>query len=166
MQKLFAILALVTVCGAVSLERHEAGTHKVGRYAGSGFFSGGDKAVSAARLKDIRRGPQGAGVERVVFDIDALPGNKDAVPFFQVNINSEENRVLVSFWADVTYDIDRGRIARAFSKSSRVKSVNVIPRVEAGLTTVELVLASRLKNNVKVEAFYLSQPSRIILDLL
>lgn len=165
-RSLLGAFALAALCGAVSLERHEAGTRKAGRYAGSGFFSGGDKTVSSARLKDIRRGPQGSGAERIVFDLDPLPGNKDAVPFFQVNINPEENRVLVSVWADVTYDIDRERIARAFAKSSRVKAVNVLPRVEAGLATVELVLASRLKNNIRVEAFYLTHPSRIILDLL
>ena len=161
MNKLAPLLFLVTL-GAASFDHIDVGLKKTGRYIVNGYFSGGSKEVTSARLKDVRRGPQSAGAERVVFDLESTGG----VPHFQVNVNPEEGRVLVSIWADVAYEHDEDRIRRSFSHSSKIKAVNIMPRVEDGLATVELLLNSRSKAGTKVEAFALTHPSRIILDLL
>jgi hypothetical protein len=161
MKKLLPLLFLGTL-GAVSFDHKEAGLKKTGHYIVNGYFNGGSKEVTSARLKDVRRGPQGAGVERVVFDLESA----GAVPHFQVNVNPDEGRILISIWADVAYEHDEETIRRAFGRSAHVKSVNILPRVEDGVATVELVLNSHSKRVTKVEAFALTHPSRIILDLL
>ena len=142
-------------------EKHEAGMSKISQYATTGYFIGGDRSVKSAKLKDIRRGPQKGGVERIVFDLQSA--DQDKAPYFQVNISPNENRLLLSIWADVTYEFDADKIKKAFTKSGKVKFVNVIPRVEDGIATIELTLKS---SSVKVEAFHLAHPARIILDLL
>jgi hypothetical protein len=163
-QPLCLIAVAFVFTGAVSFERHVASMKKTGTYATSGYFSGGKKSITAARLKDIRRGPQKGGGERIVFDLESLGGSADEVPFFQVNINPEEGRLIVSLWADVTYEHDPARVDSAFRASPRVKSISVLPRIEDGMATIELPLKST--KAVKVEAFYLTHPARIILDLL
>ncbi len=171
---LTAVLSAVTLCvvsvvfftGAVAFERYDAEQKKTGRYTSSGFFAGGKKAVTAARLIDIRRGPQKAGGERIVLDLEGIGGVKDDVPFFQVNVNPDEGRLLVSIWADVTYEHDSARVHQAFLKSTRIKDVNVLPRIEDGMATVELQLKASKGKTTKVEAFYLTHPARIILDLI
>ncbi len=73
---------------------------------------------------------------------------------------------MISLWADVNYDIDAEKLANAFKRSAHVRKVNVIPRVEDGLATIEVVLDNAVKKQTKVEAFYLTHPGRIILDIL
>lgn len=145
--------------------KFEAGMSKKGRYAKEGYFVGGQKNISSARLFDIRRGPQPQGVERVVFDLDVAgtAEKKGKAPFFQVNLEGKQKRVVVSIWADVTYDLSMDRVKKAFAKSRFIDQVQVIPRVEDGLAMVELVLKPS-KKSPQVEAFHLMHPARIILD--
>lgn len=163
---IFFLVSSVSFAGVppAAKSKHEAGTSKTGEYVNSGFFIGGSKTVTAAHLKDIRRGPQTGGVERLVFDLESSGEGKEQVPFFQLNVNPDEGRLILSIWADVTYDFDVDKIGKVFSKSGHIKKVGIMPRVEEGVATIELTL--KKPDSIKVEAFHLAHPSRIILDLL
>src|SRR5438045_3790739 len=63
MKKLLPLLFL-SALGAASFDHLNAGMQKTGHYIVNGFFNGGSKEITSARLKDVRRGPQGSGVER------------------------------------------------------------------------------------------------------
>lgn len=138
--------------------RYEAGARKSGAYQSEGFFAGGSKEVTSVRLKDVRRADSREGFERVVFDLEDHGGR---VPYFQVQAANGEGRVVVSIWADTQYDFDAVKVAKAFSKSKRVRKFRALPRLEDGLSIFELNLSGARK----LDAFYLTNPSRIIVDL-
>lgn len=74
---------------------------------------------------------------------------------------------MLSLWGDIAYDFDGARIRKAFAKSSNVKRLNILPRVEDDLAVIELVLAPRKGGKKpRIEAFRLAQPARIIVDIL
>ncbi|MBI3544325.1 MAG: hypothetical protein HY075_13725 [Deltaproteobacteria bacterium] len=147
--------------------RHEAGGQQTRRYVTEGFFVGGERTVTAAKLTDIRRAKSGDGSERVVFDLSSIADDKEAMPYFQVQAAPEEGRFIVSIWANVAYDFEPARVSKMFAKSGHFKRLNVLPRVEEGLTIIELTLAdSASKKKPKFEVFRLSGPSRIIMDIL
>ncbi|MBI2606943.1 MAG: hypothetical protein HYW49_12790 [Deltaproteobacteria bacterium] len=160
-----ALAITVTVAGAHAAPgpRYEAGAKKSGAYRSEGFFAGGSKEVTSVRLKDVRRADSQEGFERVVFDLE---DHGERVPYFQVQAANGEGRVVVSIWADTQYDFDAAKVAKAFSKSRRVRKFRALPRLEDGLSIFELSLSGTEKNTEKkLEAFYLTDPSRIIVDL-
>lgn len=140
-------------------KRFEAKGTKTGKYIEQGFFAGGDKTVSQASLKEIRRGPQ-KEYERIVIQLDAEKG----VPYFQFQLAPDENRFVLSIWSDVDSAVDTAKLEKMFSSSKRVKKLSVLPRVEEGLTLLEFTLASGA-TKPKAEAFYLTNPSRIVVDI-
>lgn len=143
--------------------RYEAGGKKSGAYRSEGFFAGGSKEVTSVRLKDVRRADSQEGFERIVFDLEDQSGK---IPYFQVQAANGEGRVVVSIWADTQYDFDSAKVAKAFLKSKRVRKFRALPRLEDGLSIFELNLSGAVKKTEsKLEAFYLTNPSRIIVDL-
>ena len=168
----FIVLGLATVSIAAFAsvhpsERHEAGGAKTNRYISAGFFAGGEHTVTSAKLKDIRRGKQSGGFERIVFDLEAQADDKEAVPYFQVQAAPEEGRFIMSIWANVLYDFDSTRVSKTFTKSEHFKRINVIPRLEEGLTIIEFTIAPETgKQPPKFEVFRLSHPARIIMDVI
>ena len=167
------LLPLLVMAGAhastPNFKRSEAGGTKMDNYISDGFFAGGERSVTAARLKDIRRAmnPRG-GYERVVLDLESMgEGAKDAIPYFQVQAAPNEDRFVVSIWADVDFDFEPGRIQKTFARSKNVRKVNIVPRVEDGLGIIELLMSpAKSGQKHKVEAFHLARPNRIILDIL
>lgn len=166
-------LGLLVTCSASAAlspkpsNRHEAGGNKTGNYISEGFFAGGERSVTAAKLKDIRRAKSGEGFERIVLDLEAPSHDKNAVPYFQVQAAPAEGRIVLSLWGDIAYDFDGARIRKAFSKSANVKRLNILPRVEDDLAVIEFVLAPQKDGKKpKIEAFRLAQPARIIVDIL
>lgn len=159
-------LASSSASAAIQLsQRHDAANAKTGKYINEGFFAGGQKSVTSARLKDIRVG--GSGYERVVLDLEGSAEDKSAVPYFQVQAAPKEGHVIISIWSDIAYDYNGKQIQKAFAKSKFVKRVNVIPRLEEGLTMIELVLQpNKTDKNFKYEAFYLTKPARLIVDMI
>ncbi len=142
--------------------RHEATSKKNGKYESEGFFAGGSKESTVVKLKDIRRAKSNEGYERVVLDLESINGSK-AIPYFQIQNAQSESRIVLSIWADVQYDFDVDKIQSAFSKSLAIKKINVVPRVEDGLMILEFNMNSE---KAKIEAFTLSNPNRIIVDIL
>ncbi|MEW6057659.1 MAG: hypothetical protein AB1540_13695 [Bdellovibrionota bacterium] len=148
---------------------HPAAGNKTGNYISEGFFRGGDRSVTSVKLKNIRRAKSGKAAdayERIVLDLTPNADNKAMVPYFQVQHAPQENRFVVSIWADVAYDFDRTTVRRAFAKSTHVKKLNIVPRVEDGLSVVEFVTHASKGRKPKVEVFQLNQPPRIIVDIL
>ena len=141
--------------------RFESLNKKTGHYEKNGFFAGGTKEVTSAALSDVRRAKSNEGFERIVFDVTA---QSDSLPYFQVQLSSAENRIVVSFWADVQYEYNAAKVAKAFSKSAFVKKINILPRVEEGLSMVEITMNPQSK--AKAEVFTLSNPNRLIIDIL
>lgn len=150
-----------------SLHRYQAGSVKKGKYISEGFFAGGSAAVTSFSLKDVRRGKTSDG-ERIVFDIQSNAENANLVPYFEVKPALNEGRVILSIWSNGAYEFKKEQIKQAFAKSPNVKMLNILPRVEEGLTIVEMVLNSEVvnKKKVKLESFYLTKPNRIIIDIL
>ncbi len=159
---LFILFSNFVYASVPTAERFEATSKKSGKYQSEGFFAGGFKDVTSVTIKDIRRAQSQEGFERIVFDIESSMAK--GIPYFQIQPAPDEGRVIVSIWSDVQYDFSQSKIVKAFSKSSHIKKVNVIPRVEDGLAVIELIMHP--KSKMKMEAFYLTAPNRIILDLL
>lgn len=126
-----------------------------------GAFVGGETSVTSAKLKNIRRARTKNG-ERIVFDLEPQSDGKAVVPYFRVEASPKENRLVLSIWADVLYDFNANQVQKAFAKSRYVRRLNVVPRVEDGIAIVELAYAPKKK----VKAFPLSNPARIVVDLL
>lgn len=168
------ILALLVVIGnpaGVSAalrpsQRHEAAGTKSGTYISDGFFAGGERSVTAAKLKDIRRAKSAEGFERIVLDLEPQGEDREAVPYFQVQAAPQEGRIILSIWADVAYDFDAKRVFRVFQRSAHVKRLNVLPRVEDGLTVIEFVLSPAPSGKqTQFEVFRMARPTRIIMDV-
>lgn len=159
---LFVLLFLTTSQLHAIAIRHEATAKKVGKYESEGFFVGGTKESTAVKLKDIRRAKSNEGFERVVLDLEPLNGNS-AIPYFYVQNAQSESRIVLSIWADVQFDFDADKIQKAFARSAVIKKLNIVPRVENGLMILEFNMNSE---KAKIEAFMLSNPNRIILDIL
>ena len=159
---LFVLLFLTTSQLHALAIRHEAMAKKVGKYESEGFFVGGTKESTVVKLKDIRRAKSNEGFERVVLDLEPLNGNS-AIPYFYVQNAQSESRIVLSIWADVQYDFDVDKIQKAFARSAVIKKLNIVPRVENGLMILEFNMNSE---KAKIEAFILSNPNRIILDIL
>lgn len=172
MRNALVLLSLLATCTANAAlaprpsSRHEAGGNKTGNYISEGFFAGGERNVTAVKLKDIRRAKSSEGFERIVLDLETAADDKNGVPYFQVQAAPDEGRLIVSIWGDVAYDFDGNRVRKAFAKSANVKRLNVLPRVEEGLAVIELTLGTSKGKKHKFEAFRLSHPARIIVDIL
>ncbi len=145
--------------------RYEVKEQKTNAYISSGFFAGGDKSTTIVKLKDIRCGKPTKEYERIVLDLESQT-EKQAMPYFQVQVAPEEGRMVLSVWADVQYDFDIQKTQKTFLKSKKIKKLNVVPRLEDGLAIVEFTLHPDKAKNIKFEVFQLYKPNRIIVDLL
>lgn len=162
-----ASTAPVTTTKSDAAGRNDAGGNKTKNYISEGFFVGGERTVTATKLKDIRRANSGEGFERVVFDLEPLTDDRNALPYFQVQPAVGGGGLVISIWGDVAYDFDGKKIRKAFEKSAHVKRLNVLPQVEDGLAIIELILdPAKSGKKTKFEVFRLTQPARIIVDIL
>lgn len=145
--------------------RHEATGNKTGKYFDTGFFAGGERTVQSAKLKDIRRAKSLEGYERIVLDFQANGDDKNSLPYFQLQMSPSEQRMVLSVWSNIQYDFDAVKINKAFTKSTNIKRLNIMPRLEDGLSIIEFQLKTAIRP-IKAEAFRLSNPSRIIIDIM
>ncbi len=129
-----------------------------------GLIIGGDRAINQVMIKDIRFSSQ-AGFERIVIDLEGTQnGEKAAIPrppYYQVDVSSDQKRIGVSVWGNPELRFDAHKIHTAFKKSSILKSIGLLPKLEDDVWTFALAL----KSNANVEVFELSQPVRIIIDI-
>lgn len=163
----FSIVAFLSLCSSSLYGSAECEAKKTQHYVSDGTFFGGTKLTSTAELTNIRRANSGRGFERIVFDL-SISKKFTKPPYFQAQIVSKENKIVVSFWGDINYSYDPEAASKAFQKSRSIQKLEIVPRVEEGLSIVEIQLKPKSKRNgnYKLEAFYLMNPARVILDIL
>lgn len=164
----FVLTAFSQVCFASKEPgpRFDVKTTKTNAYKTEGFFAGGQRSVTAVKLKDVRHSSNKGSFERIVFDLEPMVEDTVKMPFFQVQLSPDEGRMVLSIWADVQYDFNAKKTEKLFSKSPHFKKMNIVPRVEDGLATVEFLINTAKNKKPKVEVFQLAQPPRIIIDVL
>ncbi|MGK5083220.1 hypothetical protein WDW37_07920 [Bdellovibrionota bacterium FG-1] len=147
---------------------HVADSKKNLAYVRDGLYVGGDRAINHVSVRDIRyarnAGSQG-GYERIVIDLqgtqDGEPAAVPRPPYYQVAVNPDERRLVVTLWGKPRLEFDPLKIKAAFKKSSAIQAVSLLPRVEDDSWT----FVFELKDESPVEVFELSNPVRIIIDL-
>jgi len=138
---------------------------KTQSYLQDGMVVGGDRAISDAIVRDIRRAANPAGFERIVVDLQGSSNGEIVAiprpPFFQTAINADEKRIIITIYGHPKLSFDAKKVLAAFSKSPVVSSVLFYPVLEEDAWTFVL----ELKEAFPVEVFELTHPVRIILDV-
>lgn len=137
---------------------HVAEGRKSDAYIQDGLFVGGDRVVQDVVIKDLRRAMNPAGYERIVIDLE---GSSARTPYYQIAVNRDEKRLILTLWGHPKFSSNPQKIVGAFKKSPHVESIEFYPQVEDEFMTIVM----NLKTTQPVEAFELSSPSRIIIDL-
>lgn len=134
-------------------------------YLRDGMVTGGDRAIDEVVVKDIRRGVNPAGFERIVIDLEGTKSGETAAidrpPYYQVSVTPDEKRLVFSLWGNPKLSFDSKRVVAAFKKSKVVDAIQLYPRLEEHVWT----FAMDMKKQRPVEVFELSNPVRIILDV-
>ncbi len=134
-------------------------------YLRDGMITGGDRAIDEVVVKDIRRGSNPAGFERIVIDLEGTrAGEPTAIPrppYYQVSVTPDEKRLVFSLWGNPKLSFDSKRVVAEFKKSKVVDSIELFPRLEEHVWT----FAMDMKKQHPVEVFELTNPVRIILDV-
>ncbi len=138
---------------------------KTKSYLRDGIFTGGDRAIGDVVVRDIRRAANPEGYERIVIDLEGQLGGEPAAipraPYFHVSVAPEQKRLLVSVWGNPRLDFNSSSVIERFRKSSVVKSIELLPKLDDQMWTFAL----ELKADHSIEVFELQSPVRIILDV-
>lgn len=157
--KLLTALAFLTSVSAFaaldSTRVHKAEPKKTEVYVREGLVVGGDRAITDATVKDLRRATN-AGYERIVLDLESA-----GMPFYQVALEPESKRIVVTLHGRSRLGLNAPKIHTLFRKSPLVSKVELFPRVDDESWSFAL----HLKSAVPVEVFELRSPNRVILDL-
>ena len=168
-RKLCITLLFFGICGIAQADLrpekiHVADMKKNNFYVRDGLFVGGDKAIDNVTVRDIRRAgnPQ---FERVVIDLEGTQMGETAAiprpPYFQVAVNPEEKRLVVTVFGKLKLGFDAKRSAQMFAKSANFHSISFFPKLEGDSWTFSM----NLKTGNPVEVFELTNPVRIIVDV-
>jgi hypothetical protein len=151
--------------GALDPERvHRAEGRKTEVYIREGIFAGGDRSVESVTVTGLRRGNNGR-FERVVIDLGASragdPVALARAPFFQAGVRAKPRRVSLTLWGSPTLAFDTRRVQREFRQSRVIRRLELLPNLDGESWT----FAMDLREDAAVEAFHLSDPARIIVDI-
>lgn len=143
---------------------HVADSKKNKFYVKDGMIVGGDKAIEQVVVTDIRRS-KNPEFERFVIDLEGnLNGDPAAVkrpPYYQIAVTPDEKRLVFSIWGKPRLAFDSRRVVAALKKSPAIQSVQLLPRLEEDSWS----FVFELKAGYPVEAFELSNPTRVIMDI-
>ena len=143
---------------------HLSDTKKTDTYYDDGLIMGGDRAMNNVIIRDIRRSLN-PNYERVVLDLENQQEGSTAplprAPYFQLAVNAEENRMIMTLWGQPKLNFDSKKVVEAFKKSKIVRNIVLLPRIEDDSWT----FVFELKPHFKVEVFELQKPVRLILDI-
>jgi hypothetical protein len=143
---------------------HLSDNKKTQNYLADGLIMGGDRAISGILVKDIRRALN-PGYERVVLDLQGLengePSELPRAPYFQLAVNAEENRMVMTLWGQPKLGFNSKKVISAFKSSKIIKNVVLLPRIEDDSWTFVFEVAP----HANVEVFELNKPVRLILDI-
>ena len=143
---------------------HTADSKKNLAYIRDGLVVGGDRAITGVIVKDIRRAVN-PGYERIVIDLEGTqngePAAIDRPPYYQVAINPDEKRLIITLWGRPKLELDPRKVSAAFRKSAAVSAVQLLPKVEDETWT----FVFDLKGSSPIEVFELANPVRVIVDV-
>jgi hypothetical protein len=156
-----------TANGWASLEPksvHIADSKKTKAYLQDGLVVGGDRAIDSVVIKDIRRAKNTEG-ERIVLDLEGTsrgePAPIERPPYYQVAVNRDEGRLIVSVFGKPRLMFDAVQVSNAMKKSTVISGIELLPKVEPESWTFVM----NFKGDRAVEVFELVDPVRIILDI-
>jgi hypothetical protein len=131
-------------------------------YVMDAIIRGGDPMAVPVSLANIRWARK-QDFERVVFDIEGngIGWESRIPPYFQVGLNPNKGRLSLDIKGINNRRIVQADIERVLAKSALVKRAYFAPKLQGELASLELTT----KSTVDVEAFYLLNPPRIVLDL-
>jgi hypothetical protein len=153
---LITILTIAPAFSAIAKsEVYRAEPKKTQVYIHEGVIEGGESTVQNAFVSNIRRS-KNADYERVVLDLDAKQ-----IPSFHISVEPDLKRVVVTISGNARTSFEATKVVEAFKKSRLIEKVELFPKIEEQSWTFNL----KLKKDVPVEAFTLSAPNRIVVDL-
>ena len=126
-------------------------------YVMDAIIRGGDSLSHSSSLANVRWAKK-KDYERLVFDIE---GSGDTVPYFQVGLNPNKGHISLDIRNIGARKISQADIERTVGRSAFLKSAYLAPKLQGELASIDFTT----KTTVDVEAFYLVNPPRIILDI-
>jgi len=146
-------------------EFRQALSIKKGIYLAPGAFSGGDRSVDDFHVSNIRIGTHPEGYDRIVIDIDGNDKGNPSVlahaPLFHIENQTIEKRVIVTLYGKPKLRFSMQQASLSAKKTKFIHGLEFYPALEND----QWMWAMNTNEPVKVEAFELSQPARIIIDL-
>lgn len=141
-----------------------ADSKKTQAYVKDGLFTGGDRAIDDVTVSEIRRAANPA-YERLVIDLEGTYNGEPAAvkraPYYQVAVNPDEKRLVVTLWGSPKLGFDPRKVLGAFKRSPVVAGIELLPKLEDKMWTFTV----NLKSGRPVEVFELTDPARIIVDI-
>ncbi len=138
---------------------------KKGVYLTEGAFSGGDRTVQDYRISNVRIGANPEGFDRVVIDVVGnLQGEKSIIarpPLFHVENTGKSKRTVITLFGKPKMEFSTSSAFAQAKKTASIQGIEFLPLIEDDRWTFSLLT----KENTKVEAFELTQPARIIIDI-
>ena len=134
-------------------------------YIRDGLIVGGDAAIDDVTVKDIRRASNG-DFERIVIDLEGSRANGEATaisrpPYYQIAVTPDEKRLVFTLFGRAKLAFDAPKVLAAFKRSSVIQRLLLYPKLEADAWT----FAFETGVAYSVEAFDLSNPVRVIIDI-
>lgn len=143
-----------------------ADSNKTDAYISDGLLVGGDRAIDNVIMLGLRHSSvKGRPYERVVLDLEGNrsgePAAIDRPPYYQVAMEPELNRMVVTVWGQPKIGFDPKKVVSELKKSKAIKKVELYPPLESDRWTFAL----NLERNQSVEVFELTHPVRVIFDI-
>lgn len=115
-------------------------------------------------IRDIRHA-KNRKFERIVVDLgedlDGTSAPLSHAPYYQVAVNPDEKRLVISIWGRPRPVFNARRVASSFRKSRSVQKLVLLSPVDPDVWT----FVAKMRFNRPVEVFDLSNPARIIVDI-
>ena len=151
------LLLIFSLAGSAvgNTEVYRAEPKKTQVYIREGVIEGGSETVQSVFISNIRRS-KNADFERVVLDVDSKQ-----IPSFHISVEPNQKRLLITIKGNAKTSYDAPHVLGQFKKSLLIEKVELFPKLDEQHWTFSI----RLKREVPVEAFTLSEPGRIVVDL-
>lgn len=160
-----SIALLYPILSLAEFSPHEvmpAAKGKQDIYVMDAIIRGGDPLASSSTLANVRWAKK-PDYERIVFDIEGTgtEWQSRTPPYFQVGLNPQKGKISLDIRNVGERRIQQSDLKRAVSRSAFLKDAYLAPKLQGELASLDFTT----KTAVDVEAFYLVNPPRIILDI-
>lgn len=134
-------------------------------YLTEGVFTGGDQSSQDFTITNVRVAANPAGYDRVVIDLSGNElGEKTPLkrpPFYWVEINPTSKKVIITLFGKPKLDFSTLSSIQAAKKTRFIDQIEFTPLANQDRWTWAL----HTHKAARVEAFELTDPARIIIDL-